>query len=149
MQSLYDSLELKDSEIYCQRAKEMYSSPEPLRTGLFTFSMSHTRLLGVFDPSMLGEEKLVANLKDIDRIRYVVTHTTAGNRLSHTTFHVSSMNDPGCTCLLFCFELLHCLELYCDFTPLVCSPFPPGPKYTFSTLLGGYVSGDSDHLEVS
>ena len=69
VQSLYDSLELKDSEIYCQRAKEMYSSPEPLRTGLFTFSMSHTRLLGVFDPSMLGEEKLVANLKDIDRIR--------------------------------------------------------------------------------
>ena len=70
VQSLYDSLELKDSEIYCKRAKEMYSSPEPLRTGLFVFSMKDTRLLAMFDPSMLGEEKLINNLKDIDKIRY-------------------------------------------------------------------------------
>ena len=70
MQSLYESLELKDSEIYCKRAKEMYSSSEPLRTGLFVFTMKDTRLLAMFDPSMLGEEKLIDNLKDIDRIRY-------------------------------------------------------------------------------
>lgn len=71
VQSLYDSLELKDSEIYCKRAKEMYSSAEPLRTGLFIFTMKDTKLLAMFDPSMLGEEKLVKNLKDIDRIRYI------------------------------------------------------------------------------
>jgi hypothetical protein len=70
VQSLYDSLELKDSEIYCKRAKEMYSSAEPLRTGLFVFSMKDTRLLAMFDPTMLGEENLINNLKDIDKIRY-------------------------------------------------------------------------------
>ena len=69
VQSLYNSLELKDSEIYCKRAKEMYSSTEPLRTGLFVFSMKDTKLLAMFDPSMLGKEKLLRNLKDIDRIR--------------------------------------------------------------------------------
>lgn len=71
VQSLYDSLGLKDSEIYCKRSKEMYSSPEPLRTGLFTFSMKDTKLLAMFDPSMLGEDKLIENLKEIDSIRYV------------------------------------------------------------------------------
>lgn len=68
VQSLYDSLDAKDSEIYCQRAREMYSS-EPLRTGLFVFSMQQTNLLAMFDPSMLGEEKLLAQLKDIDKNR--------------------------------------------------------------------------------
>ena len=72
VQSLYDSLELKDSEIYCKRAKEMCSSVEPLRTGLFVFSMKDTKLLAMFDPTMLGEEKLINNLKDIDKIRYSV-----------------------------------------------------------------------------
>ena len=69
VQSLYDSLEQKDSEIYCKRAKEVYSSSEPLRTGLFVFTMKDTRLLAMFDSSMLGEEKLINNLKDIDKIR--------------------------------------------------------------------------------
>ena len=69
VQSLYDSLEQKDSEIYCKRAKEVYSSSEPLRTGLFMFTMKDTRLLAMFDSSMLGEEKLINNLKDIDKIR--------------------------------------------------------------------------------
>lgn len=68
VQSLYDSLDAKDSEIYCQRAREMYGS-EPLRTSLFVFSMQQTNLLAMFDPSMLGEEKLVAQLKDIDKSR--------------------------------------------------------------------------------
>jgi len=95
VQSLYDSLDAKDSEIYCQRAREMYGS-EPLRTSLFVFSMQQTNLLAMFDPSMLGEEKLVAQLKDIDKS----------------------------------------------------SPFPEG-KYSFSTLWGMYVSGDTQRLQVS
>ena len=47
----------------------MYGS-EPLRTSLFVFSMQQTNLLAMFDPSMLGEENLVAQLKDIDENRY-------------------------------------------------------------------------------
>ena len=47
----------------------MYSSSEPLRTGLFVFSMKDTKLLAMFDHSMLGKENLIKNLKDIDRIR--------------------------------------------------------------------------------
>ena len=49
----------------------MYNSEEPLRTAVFVFSMKNTKLLAMFDPSMLGEEKLVDNLKDIDRTRCV------------------------------------------------------------------------------
>ena len=71
VQSLYSSLEVKDSEIYCQRAKKLYSSPEATKTGLFMFTMEHTKLLAMFDTSMLGEEKLVRNLKEIDSIRCV------------------------------------------------------------------------------
>ena len=69
VQSLYDSLDAKDSEIYCKRVQEMYGS-EPLRTNLFVFSMHQTNLLAMFDPSMLGEENLVAHLKEVDDVRW-------------------------------------------------------------------------------
>lgn len=70
VQNFYDSLELKDSEIYCQRAKKLYSSPESLqRTSLFQFSMSGTKILAMFDPSMLGRERLAECIKEIDSIR--------------------------------------------------------------------------------
>ncbi len=68
--SLYASLEVKDSEIYCQRARTMYNCPEDVATGLFTFSMEHTKLRALFDPTLLGEENLVRNLKEIDSQRY-------------------------------------------------------------------------------
>lgn len=69
VQSLYDSLEAKDSEIYCQRAREMYSTLEPENTGLFVYSMDQVHLHAMFDPNMLGEEKLIEHLKDIDSTR--------------------------------------------------------------------------------
>ncbi len=70
VQSIYDSLETKDSEIYCQRAKRLYSSTESLQTmGLFQLSMSGTRILAVSDSSMLGRERLVGCLKEMDSIR--------------------------------------------------------------------------------
>ncbi len=69
MQGLYDSMEAKDSEIYCQRAREMYSTLEPESTGVFVYSMQQTHLHAMFDPSMLGEERLSGHLKDIDSTR--------------------------------------------------------------------------------
>ena len=70
MQSIKDSLEMKDSEIYCQRAQKLYSSTESLQNvGVFQLSMSGTRILAAFDPSMLGRERLVACLKEMDSIR--------------------------------------------------------------------------------
>ncbi len=70
VQNFKDSLELKDSEIYCQRARKIYSSPELIRTSLFQFSMSGMKLKSMFDPSMLGKEKLIDSLKEMDSIRY-------------------------------------------------------------------------------
>ena len=56
----------------------MYGS-EPLRTSLFVFSMQQTNLLAMFDPSMLGEENLVAQLKDIDENRcYFIDESVSG-----------------------------------------------------------------------
>lgn len=71
VQNFHDALELKDSEIYCQRAKKLYSSPESSlqMASLFQFSMSGTKILGMFDPSMLGREKLVECLTEMDSIR--------------------------------------------------------------------------------
>ncbi len=69
VQSLYDSLEAKDSEIYCQRAREMNSTLEPENTGLFVYSMQQLHLHAMFDPSLLEEERLVQHLKDVDSIR--------------------------------------------------------------------------------
>lgn len=66
VQSLYSSLEVKDSEIYCCRAVMMYNCPEDITTGLFRFSMEHTKLTAMFDPSLLGEENLIKHLKEID-----------------------------------------------------------------------------------
>ena len=51
----------------------MYSSSKPLQTSLFRFSMSGTKILAMFDPSMLGTERLVANLKNMDAIRYIIS----------------------------------------------------------------------------
>lgn len=69
MQDFYDNLELKNSEIYCQRARKMYSSRDSLHTSLFQFSMSEVRILGMSDSSMLGEERLVSCLQEMDNIR--------------------------------------------------------------------------------
>ena len=72
VQNIYESLELKDSEIYCQRAKKLYESAESLETiALFQLSMSGIEILAMSDSSMLGREKLVACVKEMDSIRFV------------------------------------------------------------------------------
>ena len=63
---LYDALELKDSEIYCQRARNMYESTDISRTSLFQFSMSGTKIRGMFDPVMLGHQRVAAHVRDMD-----------------------------------------------------------------------------------
>lgn len=61
---------MKDSEIYCQRAKKMYSCPELLqRASVFQFSMTGTRILAMFDPSMLGGERLAQCIREMDSLR--------------------------------------------------------------------------------
>ena len=47
----------------------MYSCPEDIRTGLFMFTMEHTKFMALFDPCLLGEENLIKNLKEIDAQR--------------------------------------------------------------------------------
>ena len=70
-QNLHDSLELKDSQIYCQRASKLYDPPEPSWRDLFKLTVSSAKILAMFDPSMLGREKLVVCLKEMDNIRLV------------------------------------------------------------------------------
>lgn len=70
VQNFYDSLEMKDSEIYCQRAKKLYGSPESLqKSSLFQFSMSGVKIMAMFDPSMQGRGRLVECIREIDSIR--------------------------------------------------------------------------------
>ena len=62
---------MKDSEIYCRRAKEMHTaSSHPSKSGLFMYSMESTRLHLMFDPSIVGQENLVAHMKDVDSFRW-------------------------------------------------------------------------------
>ncbi len=88
VQSLYASLEVTDSEIYCQRAKTMYSCPEEITTGLFMFSMEHTKLGALFDPTLLGEENLVKNLREIDAQRWVCMYGNMGTCVKEVTFNL-------------------------------------------------------------
>ena len=68
VQSLFDSLEITNDSVYCNRVREMYSS-EPLRTHLLMITLKQTRLLFMADPSILGQENVVNHLKEIDHIR--------------------------------------------------------------------------------
>ena len=69
VQSLYDSLVAKDCQIYCCRAQELHSSPDAGREELFVFSLERFQLWAMFDPSMLGKERLLGNLRDMDDLR--------------------------------------------------------------------------------
>lgn len=70
IQSLYDSLMVKDCQIYCRRAQELHGSPDAGRDELFVFSLERMQLWAMFDPSMLGRERLVNHIQEIDDIRY-------------------------------------------------------------------------------
>ena len=67
VQSLYNSLEERNADIYCQRVKEIYNS-EPLRTQLLTLDLQQTKLHLMSDPTMKGH-CVVQQLEDIDDIR--------------------------------------------------------------------------------
>jgi hypothetical protein len=67
-QHLYESLEISNISVYCQRIKDMYSDPKLLKNNLFTVSLSQTHLLILSDPTMLGGEALVGHLKDINHV---------------------------------------------------------------------------------
>ena len=69
MQSLYDSLVVKDCQIYCRRAQELHGSPDAGREELFVFSLERVQLWAMFDPSMLGKERLVEHMCDMDDLR--------------------------------------------------------------------------------
>lgn len=85
VQSLYDSLVAKDCQIYCRRAQELHSSPDAGREELFVFSLERLQLWAMFDPSMLGRERLVKNLRDMDDLRYVWVRDTKGNTMHYTS----------------------------------------------------------------
>jgi len=71
VQSLYSSLEVKDSEIYCQRAHKLYTTTEESpSTGLFMYTMEHSKLMIMFDPSLLGKKNLVKNISEMDKEKY-------------------------------------------------------------------------------
>ena len=69
---MYDSLLVKDCQIYCQRALELHSSPDACRDELFVFSLERVQLWLMFDPSMLGKERLVEHMQEIDDLRYSI-----------------------------------------------------------------------------
>uniref|UniRef100_A0A1X7V154 FMP27/BLTP2/Hobbit GFWDK motif-containing RBG unit domain-containing protein n=1 Tax=Amphimedon queenslandica TaxID=400682 RepID=A0A1X7V154_AMPQE len=68
LKNLFDSLEEKNDNVYCQRAREMYTTEQPLESHLLSVSLHQTRLYLMFDPSLLGREALVKQIRDIDPI---------------------------------------------------------------------------------
>ena len=73
IQSLYDALVVKDCQIYCHRARELHNSPDLGREELLVFSLERVQLWAMSDPSMLGRDRLVGHMKDMDDIRFDAT----------------------------------------------------------------------------
>ena len=69
VQHFHDALELKDSEIYLQRARNMYEATDVSHTSLFQFTMSGMKVRFVFDPTMVGHKKLTASVRNMDPTR--------------------------------------------------------------------------------
>ena len=74
IQSLYDSLVVKDCQIYCHRARELHSSPDTGREELLVFSLERVQLWAMSDPSMLGRDRLVGHMQDMDDMRFDATY---------------------------------------------------------------------------
>jgi len=68
-QEFYDALELENSKIYISRARNVYSSMNMEDVSVFLFSMTGVKLHAMADPSMLGRDRLVASIADMDSIR--------------------------------------------------------------------------------
>ena len=67
---------VKGCQIYCRRAQELHSSPDAGREELMVFSFERIQLWAMFDPSMLGRERVVGNMHDMDDIRYTTLSLT-------------------------------------------------------------------------
>ena len=60
---------MKDCQIYCRRVQELHGSPDDFRDELFVFSLERFHIWAMFDPNMLGRDKLVDHIQDMDDIR--------------------------------------------------------------------------------
>lgn len=61
---LYNSLSMKNAEIYVQRSKQMNQTPP--RTRLFAWLMTDVEIMALADPSIHGAENVVENMTEID-----------------------------------------------------------------------------------
>ena len=66
-----EALHKENSKIFFQRAHDMYDSMNMDDMSVFLFSMLGVKIRAMFDPTMLGRDKLVASIADMDRIRCV------------------------------------------------------------------------------
>uniref|UniRef100_A0A1A8IJQ0 KIAA0100 n=2 Tax=Nothobranchius TaxID=28779 RepID=A0A1A8IJQ0_NOTKU len=67
IEELYSSLEKKHIEIYIQRSRRLYANT-PMRKSLLTWTVSDFELVVLADESFHGPEKVIEQLRDIDRI---------------------------------------------------------------------------------
>lgn len=65
---LYASLQKRNSDIYIQRSRQLYSS-KPSRTNLFNWKLSDVEIKALADVSFHGEENVIRNMQTMNSER--------------------------------------------------------------------------------
>ena len=66
---LYESLAQRTSEVYVQRAKQLYATA-PMRSALFTWSLDNLEVFALADQSYNGRDNVLHHMTDIDPLRF-------------------------------------------------------------------------------
>jgi len=70
VESAYESLQQKTTDVYIQRARQLYTVA-PQRTGLFLWTLNDVNIIALADPSHHGYDNVVQVMREIDPSRSV------------------------------------------------------------------------------
>jgi len=70
VESAYESLQHKTTDVYIQRARQLYTVA-PQRTGLFLWTLNDVSIIALADPSHHGHDNVVRVMREIDPSRSV------------------------------------------------------------------------------
>lgn len=69
MDELYNSLLVKNSEIYLKRSKQLYESVDITKRPLFSVKVTDAEILAMADSTYNGTENVLKHMKEIDHER--------------------------------------------------------------------------------
>jgi len=73
VEAAYESLQQKTTDVYIQRARQLYSVA-PQRTCLLLWTLDDVSVVAMADPSHHGYENVVRLMQEIDSSRFVSVH---------------------------------------------------------------------------